>query len=376
MVQKSIKEKYFQLLKAHASEPEEKLLLEAGELGRALVVTDTPPEEIGEMHEEALKRLAHDHHDARAVEAIRSTSAPLMEILMAYGLAFRYRFEQQKALEEQMRHAARMESIGRLAGGVAHDFNNILTAIIGYTQILLTRRHEDPDIPHYLTEIRGLGRRAAALTRKLLAFGRRLPRQPVVLNINSVIEGGVELLRRLIGEGIDMEFAPAPDLWSVWADPAQIEEVFISLAINSCDAMSKGGKLTVETANIVLEGHHADGNVVATPGHYVILAVSDTGCGVDRNVQEHMFEPFFTTKQGVNGDGLGLASTYGIVKEHRGHIEVHSQLGKGTDIKIYLPRADAEPGLSSEKATLPEVPGRVALTRRTPIAKVHEALQK
>jgi len=357
MVEKSIRDKYFELLDAYVTESDEQLLLAAGELGRKLVTVDTPPEEIGEIHEEALKRLARRHPDAAVFETIRRSLAPLMEMLMAYGMAFRYRLEERKALEEQLREAARMESVGRLAGGVAHDFNNILTGIIGYTQILLDRAKQDAEMCRVLSQIRDLAQRAAGLTRQLLAFGRRLPLEAVVLDVNGLIEDDMRMLRRVAGEDVEVEFVPAPDLGKVRADPHQVEEVLMNLVINARDAMPKGGKLTIETANLVLDQQCADGDGALTPGRYVMIMLTDTGCGMDEETQKHVFEPFFSTKKVVNGTGLSLATTYGIVKQHHGHIEVQSAPGKGTSFEIYLPCVDEAEALSSE-ATEGGVPAR------------------
>jgi len=254
-----------------------------------------------------------------------------------------------KCLEQQLCEAARMESVGRLAGGVAHDFNNLLTGIMGYAQILSAQFEEGTPARRDLGEIRKLGERAATLTRQLLAFSRRQIFESVVLNINDLVENVSKMLARLISEDINLHFIPADDLGNVRADPAQIEQVLMNFAINARDAMPEGGKLTIETGNVVLDQEYADRHVGVTPGAHVMLAVSDTGVGMDAETREHIFEPFFTTKEAGKGTGLGLATVYGIVKQHDGNIWVYSEPGKGTTFKVYLPLVEAEVEASAAK---------------------------
>jgi len=245
-------------------------------------------------------------------------------------------------LQEQLNRAARLEAVGKLAGGVAHDFNNILTGIMGYVQFLADEVAGNEGATRDLEALRGLAERAAGLTRQLLAFGRRQPLEPVELNINDVVSGTAEMLERIIGEDIDLRLFLEPELGSVRADPAQIDQVLMNLAVNARDAMPRGGKLTIETANVFLDQAYADRHVAVTPGHYVMLAVTDTGVGMDEETREHAFEPFFTTKQAGEGTGLGLAQVYGIVKQHGGNVWLYSEPGKGTTVKVYLPRTDEE----------------------------------
>ena len=249
---------------------------------------------------------------------------------------------EQRVLERQVRQAAKMEAVGRLAGGVAHDFNNLLTGITGYTQLRLRELAAGSPMHEDLSEVMALTKRAAALTRQLLTFSRRQEFHPVPLSINSLISNLMNMLGRLIAEDIDLAFRPADDLGTVRADAGQIEQIVVNLAVNARDAMPNGGKLTIETGNALLDRDYAARHVVVEPGPYVMLAVADTGNGMDATTQEHIFEPFFTTKEEGKGTGLGLSTVYGIVKQHGGNVWVYSELGQGTTFKVYLPRVDVE----------------------------------
>jgi signal transduction histidine kinase len=247
---------------------------------------------------------------------------------------------QHKRLEQHVHQLQKFEAIGRLAGGVAHDFNNLLGVILGQSEILLDRS-KDQASTHGLEMIRESARRGAALTRQLLAFGRRQVLEPRVLNLN-VILGDVEtLLRRVIGEDIELDFQTDTEIGNVKADPSQLEQVIVNLATNARDAMPEGGKLTIATANVDLDEAYADRRAVVKPGRYVQLAVSDTGCGMDEETRSRIFEPFFTTKEQGKGTGLGLATVYGIVKQSGGYVWVYSEPGHGTAFKVYLPMVDA-----------------------------------
>jgi PAS domain S-box-containing protein len=262
----------------------------------------------------------------------------------------------QQQLEEEFHQAQKMEAVGRLVGGVAHDFNNLLTIISGYGQLAYDVLGAESELRPYMDEILKAGERASALVRRLLAFTRRQALEPQVLDLNSVVTGTEKMVRRLIGEDIEVVTVLPPGLGAVRSDPAQLEQVLVNLSVNARDAMPNGGKLLIETANVNLNETYADFHVAVTPGLYVMLAVSDTGSGMDAYTRAHMFEPFFTTKEKGKGTGLGLATVYGVVKQSGGNVWVYSEKGKGTTFKIYLPRVDApvEPPPKLVRASPPQ----------------------
>src|SRR5580692_673297 len=244
-----------------------------------------------------------------------------------------------RTLELQLRQAQKMEAIGRLAGGIAHDFNNLLMVISGYSEFLLERLGPDPRLRAPAQEISNATQRATSLTRQLLAFSRKQMLAPKVLDLNEMVAENLKMLTRMIGEDIDLVMVPGPGLGAVRADPGQIDQVIMNLAVNARDAMPQGGKLTIETANVALDESFARTHAPVTPGEYVMLAISDTGVGMDSETQSRIFEPFFTTK-GAKGTGLGLSTVYGIVKQSGGFIFVDSQPQRGTAFRAYFPRVD------------------------------------
>ena len=250
---------------------------------------------------------------------------------------------ERKRLEEQLLQSQKMEAVGQLAGGVAHDFNNILTAIVGYTDLLAADFSPNSRELEDLEEIRKAARRAAALTRQLLSFSRKQMLEPRIIDLNGVVTNLEKMLRSLISENIELKTALATGLGAARADPNQIEQVIMNLAINARDAMPEGGTLTIETGNATLDENYAARHVSVVPGAYVMLAVTDTGCGMNEETKARMFEPFFTTKPPGRGTGLGLSTVYGIVKQSGGNIWLYSEPGRGTTFKIYLPTVAALP---------------------------------
>jgi two-component system cell cycle sensor histidine kinase/response regulator CckA len=248
--------------------------------------------------------------------------------------------------EEQLRQSQKMEAVGQLAGGIAHDFNNLLTAIIGYSELTLMKlQDQDQDLRSDVEQILRAAERASALTRQILAFSRRQALRPSVVSLNEVLEGMEPMLRRTLGENIDLVSLRHPDLGHTEVDVHQFEQVLMNLALNARDAMPAGGRLTLETANVALDEEYCRTHVGATPGSCVMLAVSDNGVGMNEATVERAFEPFYTTKPPGEGTGLGLATVYGIVKQSRGYINVYSELGRGTAFKIYLPRVTPREGM-------------------------------
>jgi len=260
---------------------------------------------------------------------------------------------EHKLLEEQFRQSQKLEAVGRLAGGVAHDFNNLLTVISGYTELLIRDLEDSPGPLEFAQEIQQATSRAASLTAQLLAFSRRQISQPRIVDLNSVVSSSMRLLRRLIGEDIEIISRLDPDLGRIKADPIHIDQLILNIAVNARDAMTNGGKLTIETANTPLDADYAGRHIGVAPGPYCMLAISDTGTGMDAATRSRIFEPFFTTKEAGKGTGLGLSIVYGIVKQNGGEIMVYSEPGKGTTFKIYFPAMEAAPEIAGREDQAP-----------------------
>ncbi len=243
-------------------------------------------------------------------------------------------------LEEQLRQSQKMEAVGRLAGGIAHDFNNLLTAIIGYSEMLMMNNLLAESTFQSVDEINRAAHRAAALTQQLLAYSRKHTTTTRILNLNKLVNNLDKMLRRVIGENIEFFTVLEIDIARVNADPGQIEQVIMNLAVNARDSMPKGGKLTFETSNVYFDKDYCEKYPEVTPGPYVMLSVKDTGQGMDKETAKHILEPFFTAKKEGRYTGLGLATVYGIVKQNGGHLRVNSELGQGTTIEFYLPHAE------------------------------------
>jgi two-component system, cell cycle sensor histidine kinase and response regulator CckA len=284
---------------------------------------------------------------------------------------------EREKLQEQLRMSQKMEAIGSLAGGIAHDFNNLLSVILSYTGFAMKNLRDGDPVRDDLREVQQAGERAAALTRQLLAFSRRQVLQPVPLSLNQIAAGLEKMLRRILGEDIDLVQVLEPDLGVVRADEGQIEQVLMNLVVNARDAMPEGGKLTIETANVDLDDEYAARHVAVKPGPYVQLAVTDTGCGMDEQTKAKVFEPFFTTKEKGKGTGLGLSTVYGIVKQSGGNLWVYSEPGKGTTFKVYLPREPEATATATATATKRRVVHRLARgTETILVVEDEEALRK
>jgi signal transduction histidine kinase/CheY-like chemotaxis protein len=301
--------------------------------------------------------IAHeeDLEGSRQSLAARTTELQTAVEALELEIAERKRLEEeQEAMQLRMLESQRLESIGRLAGGVAHDFNNLLTAIGGYADLASTRLADGEDAQDDLLGIGHAVDQASSLTRQLLAFSRNQELRPSVVDLSAIVTGIEPLLRRLLGERIRLAVRPSPDLWPVLADAGQMESVIVNLAVNARDAMDSSGTLSIETANVELDNEYARTHVEVVPGQYAMVAVSDTGSGMDDATMGRIFEPFFTTKELGKGSGLGLASVYGTVRQSGGHIWAYSELGHGTTFKVYLPRTE----VAAAPVVAPPAPAR------------------
>ncbi len=300
-------------------------------------------------------RLRHKDGTFRHLEAI---GRYLLDDPLVQGVVINARdVTERRVLERQFLQVQKMEAVGRLAGGVAHDFNNLLTAILGYADLLLDGLPTLSPLRPDLEEIRKAAHRAGALTRQLLAFSRKQVLEMRVLDLNELVADMDKMLRRLLGEDIDVLTRLDPALGAVRGDAGQLEQVIVNLAVNARDAMPDGGPLTIETRNAELDDAYVREHVPVQPGRYVMLAVSDTGTGMSAETMSHVFEPFFTTKEAGKGTGLGLATVYGIVKQSGGYVWCYSERGAGTTFKVYLPRVDAPVDQFPARAPLPRTPG-------------------
>ncbi|MGH9861890.1 MAG: response regulator, partial [Candidatus Acidiferrales bacterium] len=299
--------------------------------------------------------------EERAVECLKAGASDYvlkdrivrLPFAVKRALAEHHAHSERKRLEQQLLQTQKMETVGRLAGGIAHDFNNLLNVIGGYAELLRTSLDPDSPAQAQVAEIQKASERASGLTRQLLAFSRQQVLAPVALSLNAVVEGMQEMVRRLIGEDIELLINLAPELGSVKTDPGQMEQVIMNLVVNARDAMPEGGRLVLQTANIELDDSYCRQHVGVQPGPHALLSVNDTGVGMEQETLSHIFEPFFTTKDKSKGTGLGLATVYGIIKQSGGSVWAYSEPGKGSMFNIYLPRVD-EPAESIRRASVPE----------------------
>jgi hypothetical protein len=382
--------------------------------GEVLEVNDAACQRYGYSRDEFLVRNRSDITDAGVVDLVERTltassvreekhrtmdgtvfDAAISRVSIEFGgrdaeLVTVQDLSERKKLEQQLRQAQKMEAVGTLAGGIAHDFNNLLTIITGYSQVILERVGNDEQLRREMQQIEVASNKAIALIRQLLAFSRRQLLQPQVVNLEGIVTGVEKMLRRLIGENIELVARTTGAVGTVKADPGQLEQVLINLAVNARDAMESrnGGRLTFELQNIDLDEQFATDNVGAVPGRYVMLAVTDTGSGMSKEVQARIFEPFFTTKGSSGGSGLGLATVYGIVQQSGGYITVNSVEGRGTTFRIFLPRTSEQaapvegvPETRSENTGTETIllveddDGLRALTRRVLLKHGYEVLE-
>ncbi|HEV2490337.1 MAG TPA: PAS domain S-box protein [Candidatus Acidoferrales bacterium] len=299
-------------------------------------------------------RIRHKNGQWRILEstasAVRNTRGEVEKLVIVNR-----EITDRKQLEQQLFLSQKLEAVGRLSGGIAHDFNNLLGVIIGYSQVLQQLVGKNDELREPVDEILKAGERAASLTKQLLAFSRKQALEPTVLDLNAVVSEVDKMLRRLIGENIELKINLDPQLGSVKADRSQIEQVILNLAVNSRDAMPDGGKLTIETSNAVLGQADCERYQYVIPGKYILLSVRDNGCGMDEETQSHMFEPFFTTKESGKGTGLGLATVYGVIKQSGGFIWVESSPGNGALFKIYLPQVEEAPEIQHKVESSPSL---------------------
>ncbi len=292
-------------------------------------------------HTVLISRDENQYHIADSAAPILDASGKIRGVVLTFSdVTQRHEAEKENhKLQKQLLQVQKMESVGRLAGGVAHDMNNMLSIVIGYAEMALSSLSKKDPLYANLEEILSAGKRSADVVRQLLAFARKQAISPRVLQLNETVSGLLKMLRRLIGENIELFWQPGADLWPVKMDPAQVDQILANLMVNARDAIKDVGKVTIETANAVFDEEYCRDHIGFRPGSYVMLAVSDNGCGMDKETQVNMFEPFFTTKEVGKGTGLGLATIYGIVKQNQGFVNVYSEPGKGSTFRIYIPRS-------------------------------------
>lgn len=303
-----------------------------------------------QLQSEIVMRQSIENELRRSLDRAERSRLALLSILED-----RKRMDAEKSiLEAQFQQAQKLEAVGMLTGGIAHDFNNLLTTIIGNVELAMLEAGKDSPLHEFLEDIKGAGEKAAVLTRQLLAFSRKQNLQPEVANLNEVLGNLDRMLRRLIRENIEIKTILSPDLGQVFVDIGQMEQVLMNLAVNARDVMTEGGNLIFETSNAELDETYARNHIGVTPGSYVMLAVTDTGTGMTKEVQAKIFEPFFTTKVKGKGTGLGLSTVYGIIKQSKGNIWVYSEPGKGSTFKIYLPRVEETVSIVRESEAVAE----------------------
>lgn len=282
------------------------------------------------------------------------------------------------AIEEQLRQAQKLEAVGQLTGGVAHDFNNLLTVILGNAEVLAERLSEDKSLCRLAEMTSAAAQRGADLVHRLLAFARRQALEPQVVDLNSLLKDMDGLLRRTLSEDIEIEFIQSAGLWNALVDPSELEAAILNLCLNARDAMPRGGRLTIETGNLSLDQYYADWNADIAPGQYVVVAISDTGIGMEPHILARVFEPFFTTKEAGKGSGLGLSMVFGFAKQSNGHVKIYSEPGQGTTVKMYLPRAfrgEKETRSSPDKAVLPQGTEKILLVEDNELVLSYVAAQ-
>jgi len=328
--------------------PLHELLRQRGVVSLLIVPLLMGGEVIGGL---GLETLEPRHFSTEEINLVWSVADQMAGVLARIRLD-----EERRRLEEQYHQSQKMEAIGRLTAGIAHDLNNMLTVINGFADLVQSQLQSDDPVHEMVANIHQSGQRAADLVLQLLAFSRKQLIEPRVLNLNSVVTEMDKMLRRIIGEDIDLRTILSPDLWPVKIDASQIGQVIVNLAVNARDAMPEGGRLTVETANVMIDEDYLPRHFGMQPGRYVLLAVSDTGCGMSKDIQAHVFEPFFTTKALGKGSGLGLATVYGIVKQSGGDIWLYSEEGIGATFKIYLPAITAPIPLPDQPKIEPAIP--------------------